>query len=264
MGRKPLLAAFLLAALALAGCSGGGGDDDGGGATLSTSASGTSSATNTTAPNRPPTATLSASVNGTAAAFNLTGSDPDGDALDWTLAFGDGNSTTGTGLPANATHDYGAGGNFTANLTVSDGKASFSTQIGLVATAGGGALPGQVAQMAWDVGLTDEAASTGPPFLDCADGPSKTFNYDSFTLDVATVGAPFKATITDASGGAAITGWTLYFNLEDCSDYSGTFSAEGAAEITGTVPEGSSPFAFAMASGGFLLEVEYRSGSQVA
>ena len=282
MRLSALLASLTFLALAFAGCSGdGGGDGDdstsssssssrssssaSGTASSSGSSSGSASSTTSGSPaNQAPTGSISASVNGTQANFTLAGSDPDGDLLSWSLAFGDGQSTNGTDLPASVLHTYAAG-DFTANFTVSDGGESISYDVAVTIAAGGAGGPGQSVALAWDVGFTDqESASQGPSYLDCADGPNKTFNYDSFTLDPATPGLPFKATITDASGGAAISSWTLYFNLGDCSDYAGTFSADGAGEITGTIPEDAGPFTLAMATGGFLLEVTYLSGSQVA
>ncbi|HUR62204.1 MAG TPA: PKD domain-containing protein [Candidatus Thermoplasmatota archaeon] len=88
-------------------------------------------------------ATLTASPpNGTAPlnvtfALRATGADA---KTTWTLAFGDGNSTTGTTLPANATHRYLAGGNLTATLTVRFGDNSTANATVLLALkAGGGA-----------------------------------------------------------------------------------------------------------------------------
>lgn len=114
-------AAVLLLAVASSGCWGiGGGDAD------------TDAATETGATqprsNQLPSARLLASVgNGTAplaVAFLLEGSDPDGDALSWTLDLGDGNATQGTSLPSNVTHAFAAPGNFTVALDVMDGNAT--------------------------------------------------------------------------------------------------------------------------------------------
>lgn len=155
---RALLAIALLTTLAFAGCSdgGGGGDgDEGGSGTVSGSASGTRSAsstgsatassspTTTGAPpaNRPPVGSLAAAVNGTAVTFALAGSDPDGDALSWTLSFGDGSAAQGgSELPANVTHTY-AVGNHTAMYNITDGKATamYNVSVG-VAAAGGVAL----------------------------------------------------------------------------------------------------------------------------
>lgn len=139
---RVLFAAVLLMSVALAGCTGGGDDDP---KAASSSSSSTSRSTTTSAPpassattssstttstapppaNKPPTGSIGAASNGTAVNFTLTGSDPDGDSLSWTLAFGDGNMTEGTSLPANAQHTYSVG-NHTANFTVTDGMASAS------------------------------------------------------------------------------------------------------------------------------------------
>lgn len=60
--------------------------------------------------------------------FVVTVSDPDGDALNWTLSFGDGNRTAGT-RSANATHLFQRGGNFTATLAVTDGRANATATV---------------------------------------------------------------------------------------------------------------------------------------
>lgn len=94
----------------------------------------------------PPSAHVTASpLNGSAPLlvnFTLTGSDPDGDALNWTLVFGDGNSTNGTTLPADVNHTYAMTGNWTAMLTVDAGSdnATSSVLITVGSTSGGGPL----------------------------------------------------------------------------------------------------------------------------
>ena len=59
--------------------------------------------------------------------FNLGGTDPDGTITSWTLVYGDGNSTSGTTLPVTRTHQYTVGGNYRANLTVTDDKSATNT-----------------------------------------------------------------------------------------------------------------------------------------
>lgn len=132
MAFKPLAASLLLLALTLAGCSG---DEDKGGGDAMPSATPTSTGP---APNRPPVGSAGVALNGTSATFTLNGTDPDGDALNWTLAFGDGNSTNGTSLPANATHDYGASGVFNATFTLGDGNLTSVYNLTVNATT----LPG--------------------------------------------------------------------------------------------------------------------------
>jgi PKD repeat protein len=82
--------------------------------------------------NGPPSANLASSpspASGTAplnVSFTASGSDPDGDPLSWTLAFGDGTSASGSGLPASVPYQY-ATGNYTATLTVTDGRGGSAT-----------------------------------------------------------------------------------------------------------------------------------------
>jgi PKD repeat protein len=135
--------ALLGLALALSGCAVKNGDSGShaGTATLS-GVSGANSTANVTVQHAP-TANLTASaVAGDAplnVTFALTGADADGDALNWTLTYGDGNRTTGGGLPANVTHGFRLGGNFTVTLLVTDGhaNATASVLVRVVALPGG-------------------------------------------------------------------------------------------------------------------------------
>ncbi|MEA3143945.1 MAG: hypothetical protein QOG31_1269 [Thermoplasmata archaeon] len=139
--------ALLSFALVLSGCTVKNGDP-----TTSHAASAPVTVSPTHAPNatanatkvqHAPTAAIAASaVNGTAplnVTFALTGSDGDGDALNWTLTYGDGNQTVGGGLPANATHGFHLGGNFTVTLFVTDGhgNATATVLVRVVALPGG-------------------------------------------------------------------------------------------------------------------------------
>ena len=51
--------------------------------------------------------------------FNVSATDPDGDALTYTINFGDG---TANGTSSQVEHKYEARGTYTATVTVSDGK----------------------------------------------------------------------------------------------------------------------------------------------
>src|SRR5688572_28010434 len=136
-------AALVLLSAVLAGCAAE--DPERYPRTSTTSSSGTASATSTSAApanrtNTVPEANMTASpANGTAplnVTFTLEGTDADGDALNWTLTFGDGNSTNGTELPATVVHLYNVTGNLTAVFTVSDGEANARARANVTLTGG--------------------------------------------------------------------------------------------------------------------------------
>ena len=85
---------------------------------------------------------MSVSVPGGAAPLNVTfaldGQDPDGDAVNWTLAFGDGGQANGTSLPDNATHRFEAAGLYNATFTLDDGanQTSYHALVNVSADAG--------------------------------------------------------------------------------------------------------------------------------
>ena len=201
------LLALLVLGLALSGCtSKGKGGDDGEATTSTTSTSTSATATSTSAtattsqapkPNQAPTGSLSVSVNGTKATFNLTGSDPDGDALAWTLAFGD-NSTnqTGTALPANATHDYAAGGVYVVDLVLGDGKATARYNATLNLTG-----PSSAVVQAYSGNFFSQnprCANAAEPYDAVPDSGKVT--YDSVPVLAGTEGRPF--TVVFSSGAA--------------------------------------------------------------
>lgn len=221
---------FLALALALAGCSGKKSGDDG--PDESPSPSSTSATTNG-APNHPPTASMLANTTGEAplnVTFLLNGTDADGDALAWTLDFGD-NSTlaNGTGLPANVTHFYAAAGLFNATLLVSDGNATTNATLTLSLAAGT---------------AFQQFVAAGTPDLPCPQcsnaGANTGLGYragmnelDSFFVEIPadSAGQPFTVASTagdpdmvfrDACEGGAAVG--------------DAFQAEGPE--AGTVPEG--------------------------
>lgn len=139
----------------------------GNGSSSTGTATATSSTTTTGDPgaNQAPNATLSAApTNGTAplnVTFQLEGDDPDGDALSWTLVFGDGNQTSGTSLPAMANHTYGPG-NHTAVLQVLDGRGgNASSNATIRASSGGGGGGGGGAPPPVDACTRPDAVGAG-------------------------------------------------------------------------------------------------------
>ena len=158
-----LLAVLAALVLALAGCTS---SDDGGGDGTPTPTPTTSgpSPTTTTGPapttttgpapttttppaeNTPPTATLSATTEeGTFnVSFSVDGADEDGDELTWTLDVdGDGEADyEGEDLPDEVVHTYAAAGNFTANLTVSDGQDETTRSVPVVLESSGASSDG--------------------------------------------------------------------------------------------------------------------------
>lgn len=162
--RGVVLAFALFALTGLSGCLEGEQDPStastGGSASTSTSGSATTSLTNASAPaaanvtgddeegNR--TATNQAPVVGSYG-YNATGltvvvsfnaSDPDEDALSYTISFGDGSANaTGTNATGNATHAYAEAGSYNVTLVVSDGTLSANRTIQVNVTAAAPAGP---------------------------------------------------------------------------------------------------------------------------
>lgn len=238
MALKPVLAVVLLSALALAGCSGDGGDD---GKATSTSTSGSrssSSATPTVAPNHPPSGSLSASVQAGGVPlqvnFTVAGTDPDGDAVNWTLAFGDGNSTTGADLPGNATHTYTAAGAYNATLTLDDGRNQTAYSVAVNATAAADTASQQVSGE-WTAGAAACPHVAGGAFEDqsagdLATGGGVTWGY--FEVDPATWGATW--TVLAASDTGALIEMDFWDTSGAYMEYN---SGEYGAPFSGTVPD---------------------------
>jgi PKD repeat protein len=109
------------------------------------------------------------------------GSDPDGDALSWSLDFGDESAeATGTALPADVAHDYAAGSH-TATLTVTDGRGGSA-----VATVAITVVPAY--SLAIDLSVTAGCAAclTGP-------GASASVITDTSGIDANWVALPAEA-----------------------------------------------------------------------
>lgn len=256
---RAVVAVLLLLTLALAGCAskGGGDDDDGtstatgtatatgsGSASKSGTTSGSSSATGTgSAANQPPVATIAATVNGTAVAFELKGTDPDGDALTWNLTFGDGAAADGTQLPANVTHDYAAGA-FTANLTVSDGKASTVQNVTFNVTVAATPTTPQVASGEWVSGNM-VTGCFGDIFAPVYPAQGEGVFYASFAVDAATIGQSFLATAS-SDGASDSPGFTF---LDAAGEVLFSSFLDGSS-LLGEVPDGAAKGVWWVCAGG--------------
>ncbi|MCA1811830.1 MAG: PKD domain-containing protein [Halobacteriales archaeon] len=81
--------------------------------------------------NQPPVASFTATATGLTVRVDASGSsDPDGNALTYSWAFGDGATATGP----QASHTYAAGGAYTVALTASDGRSTASAAKGVTVT----------------------------------------------------------------------------------------------------------------------------------
>lgn len=172
---RTILIAALLAVVALAGCAseeladptddaGDGSDEGDHGA-----------AGNGTVDVTPLNATLVADVvNGTAPMqvnFTLDATHPN---ATWELDFGDGNTTAGDGLPADASHTYRAG-DFTASLTVeADGNSTTSeVDIAAAAPAPQEPEPEMPEKLSWEFGPSAGCAGDTGACISLAAGPDQ-------------------------------------------------------------------------------------------
>ena len=228
----------------------------------SSSTSRSSSTSTSTGPmgatNHAPTASVAVVVNGTAAAFNLTGQDQDNDTLSWVLTFGDGNQTNGTSLPAGLAHNYTAAGNYTANLTVSDGQANATSNVTFAVGGGGG--PSQTAQVTWPV----PNAACGADYPKWPVGtPGAGVSWAELAIDPATVGKPYVAVLTyeDPTGAVGAVSMGFYDGATPANFVDGGFfEFSPTTEVAGTVPAGAVTAVFfdCFTTGGTV--VDYTAG----
>ncbi|HWK29702.1 MAG TPA: M36 family metallopeptidase, partial [Solirubrobacter sp.] len=168
--------------------------------------------------NAAPTATLAVTGGALTATVDAGGSDPDGDALTYTLDFGDGATATGA-LPVRLPHAYAQPGEYTVQLTVSDGRATARASRTVTVTA----LP----RAALSLTLSAADISFG------AFVPGLARDYDA-GLRATVGGAPATLTVADLSGvfpGRLVaTGVALAQPLR-VRDTTGAYVAVGAAPV---------------------------------
>ncbi|HLF16769.1 MAG TPA: PKD domain-containing protein [Candidatus Thermoplasmatota archaeon] len=266
-----LVLPLLAAALILSGCSSNGGGDGSSGTgtttagststTLaSTATSGASDAPTTSeAPvdeNRAPEASLVASVAlGMAPLtvnFTLDGSDPDGDALTWTLDLdGDGAADAeGDTLPAEHEAVFAEPGLFNVTLAVNDDALSANDTLAIEVTAVAAAQDWQ----AYTGAIEGEAVT-------CAAGPYDASPVGGFTAIEVVPGSIGKDYTATFRSGAA-------FDAVVFVDSAGTELARVFVGIhlnnwvaTGTVPAGAATVAFVACSNTFAETFNYVAGS---
>lgn len=222
-----LLVGCIVALMLLAGCS----DKKPDGADDSSRSS--TSPTAAPAPNHPPTASMLANTTGQAplnVTFLLNGTDADGDAVTWTLDFGDASAAAnGTALPGNVTHLYAAAGLFNATLLVSDGNATTNATLTLNITAGS---------------AFQQFVAAGTPDLPCAQcsnaGANTGLGYraginelDSFFVEIPADSAGQPFTVASTAGDPDMV---FRDGCEGGAAVGDAFQADGPE--AGTVPEG--------------------------
>jgi hypothetical protein len=188
-----------------------------------------------------PTGSLQATLNGTAAAFRVNGTDADGDALHWTLDYGDGNATNGTTLPATLAHNYtlpanATALNVTARLTLSDGHLNATYDAILNVTAG-------AASQAYSGGfLSSNIACGGAPGVSYDTVPdSQGTAYDKVDVLPATIGLPFKVVFASA----ATMDHLVFVDAANAVLADHAAGLPGTSwEATGTVPAGAAAAVF--------------------
>lgn len=193
--------------------------------------------------NQAPTANLTATPsNGSfplAVNFTLAGMDPDGDPLNWTLSFGDGNQTNGTKLPTTVPHTYPAAGNYTANLTVTDGQSSTHAEVAIIVngTSGGAFEPMHV-----EGSVAILCPQCSQRYNACAGLLANQSGTDCLFFELPPEAAGHIATVESSNG---------FVNVDVMADCSGM----GAGLYSFIDDTGSSPYSFEIPEGAgcFLL-----------
>jgi len=256
--RLALVACLTVLMLAFAGCSGKGSGSSSSTTTSHTTSSSTSSSSSassssshstssssSTAPapaNHPPTGAVSVAVNGTSAKFSLSGSDADQDTIVWDLAFGDGNTTNGTTLPATVSHNYTKTGNLTASYTITDGKDRTTYNV-TVDVSGAAGATGQTVTGSWMAGgpISCEQFADGDDLNQKA-AQLEGIDFVSFPVDASTLGAAFHVDTKPTVPGG---GFEVDFYDAGGKNLA-NFENAGPTDLTvaGTVPAGAATGVF--------------------
>jgi PKD domain len=257
---RNVVATGLVLALLMAGCAAKDTATTSATGTKGTAGSGTGAATGTgTAgaggPNQPPHATIALSNSTGAVPFNatfaLTGTDPDGDALNFTLSFGDGSAMNGSKLPTNVTHRFATLGNFTAMLVVTDGKHTVNATVTVHVVKGLAASPPQKVTGSWTTGgpVSCEQFADEDDLHQTA-GQTAGIDYVKFAVRADTMAKKFHVDVKSTN---PVGGWEVDFydaggkNL----DYFDSPLAPTPTTVDGDIPVGSvTGIFFACTAGG--------------
>ncbi|CAA9244454.1 MAG: GH9 / CBM3 / CBM44 [uncultured Cytophagales bacterium] len=201
--------------------------------------------------NTPPvvgfTATPTAGTAPLVVAFDASGStDADGDALTYGWNFGD--ATTGTGRTVS--HTYGAGGPYTATLTVSDGKggSATATRTITITTAPGNQAPVASAGPDKSVTLPTNSVVIAGSGTD-TDGTISAYAWSQVTgPNAATLSGAATATLT--AGGLVAGTYTFRLTV---TDNGGLKGSDDVAVVVSSTPTGPGS-----------LKVQYRNGDPSA
>ena len=254
------LGLVLAAALLLAGCSGSTNDsssaprreDSKTSAPPSETEGPTSTTSQTSGPttsggpgaNRAPTVASLVATGGAGLLVNYTfeASDPDSDPLTWSLDFGDGSApATGSALPGQASHTFAAAGNFTATLTVSDGKASATKEalVNVVAGGGGGAFEPISATLTTAI-LCEQCTDAGDTVTACASWNAQQKGVDCSWMDLPANAVGEVWTVVGVDGAGLGSNPQVAFTDACAADAMqlAWFETDSTDTETGTVPDG--------------------------
>lgn len=203
--------------------------------------------------NNPPTARATATpLSGTAplvVSFNAgTSTDPDGDALTYTWAFGD--NTTGTGATPSKT--YNTAGSYIATVTVSDGKGGSSQASVTITVSGGNRNPVAAIAATPRSGTAPLNVSFSASGSTDPDGDALTYTWafgdntsgtGLTTTHTYTAAGTYiaKVTVTDGKGGSAQASVTI--------TVSGT-NRNPVAAISATPTSGTAPLTVSLSASG--------------